>query len=104
VIFAPSTARTTRSSVSVSSRVVPRSVRSSTSARSSRLQLAVEVTITRSPTRQPVTASDRVTSVAPGFAGAPSFTQVRLSGAPCKSIRPPQHTIAGHDSRSMPSK
>jgi hypothetical protein len=68
------------------------------------LQLAVDVTMIRSPPRQPDTGPDRVSWALPFRAGAPSLTQVRLSGAPWKSMRPPQQTIAGHDSRSIPAK
>ena len=39
----------------------------------------------------------------PSSAVAPSLTQVRLSGAPWKSMRPPQQTMAGHDSLVVPS-
>ena len=63
----------------------------------------VAVRITRSPGRQPVTGSASVISAEPALAGAPSLTQVRFMGAPCKSIRPPQQTIAGQDSGSRPS-
>ena len=63
----------------------------------------VAVRITRSPTRQPVTGSASVTVMSPALAVSPSLTQVRLIGAPCRSMRPPQQTIAGHDCRSIPS-
>ena len=67
------------------------------------VDVCVPVTMTRSPTFQPVTGSASVTALSPFFAVAPSLTQVRLSGAPWKSMRPPQQTMAGHDSLSMPS-
>ena len=69
----------------------------------SRLSRWVAVTITRSPTRQPGTASASVTTASPARAVVPSFTQVRPSGAPWRSIRPPQQTIAGQVSGSMPA-
>jgi hypothetical protein len=67
------------------------------------LSPCVAVTITRSPTRHPVTGSARLTWRAPFDAVAPSFIQVRLIGAPWKSIRPPQQTMDGHVCRSIPS-
>ena len=56
----------------------------------------------RSPAFQPVTVSASVTVVSPFRAVAPSLTQDRLTGVPWKSIRPPQQTMAGNDSRFMP--
>ena len=60
------------------------------------LSIAVAVMMTRSPTRHPVTVSARRTIVSPFLAVSPSFTQVRFILAPWNSMRPPQHTIAGH--------
>ena len=63
----------------------------------------VPVRMTRSPAFHPVTGSASDTAVSPTFAFAPSFTQVRLSGRPCDSHRPPQQTTAGHESLFIPS-
>ena len=62
----------------------------------------VPARMTRSPTRQPVTGSPRVTTLEPFWAVSAIFTQVRESGLPCTSQRPPQQTIAGHSSGSSP--
>ena len=65
----------------------------------------VAVRMTRSPARQPVTASASVTSVSPSFAVRaeldPGAAQREHRGSPCgrRSRR-----SAGHDSLSMPSK
>ena len=67
------------------------------------VMLFVAVTTILSPTFQPLTSSARVTSREPLAADAPSFTQVRLSGRPCDSHRPPQQTTAGHESLFIPS-
>lgn len=61
------------------------------------------VTMMRSPAFQPFTGSASDTAVSPLLAVAPSFTQLRLSGWPCESQRPPQHTMAGHESLFIPS-
>src|SRR3989442_611474 len=58
--------------------------------------------MTRSPAFHPVTGSASMTVVEPAFAVAPSFTQVRDSGWPCDSHRPPQQTIAGQLSLFIP--
>ena len=65
--------------------------------------MPVMVTMTRSPALQPLTASASVTVLSPLRAVAPSLTQVRFIGAPWKSMRPPQQTMAGHDCGSRPS-
>ena len=62
------------------------------------------VTMTRSPTRHPVTGSAKVTAASPAFASAPSLTHVRDSGAPWRSMRPPHDISAGSVSLSIPSK
>src|SRR3974377_188474 len=62
----------------------------------------VAETMIRSPAIHPVTRSAHIIVLFLAFAGAPSLTQVWLSGAPWKSMRPPQQTMAGHDSLSIP--